>query len=64
NPVNLTHHPQNDYFGDISSDDTRIVFASGDSPRDIYVMDADGKNRMNLTHSDAWDYRPSFQPLP
>ena len=41
----------------------RIAFASDrDGDGDIYVMDADGSNQINLTHHPAGDRSPSWSP--
>lgn len=44
-------------------DDTKIAFTSErDGNREIYVMDADGGNPVNLTHNKAKDNSPSWSP--
>ena len=41
----------------------RVLFASDrDGDYDVYAMDADGANPVNLTHSDWWDYDPAWSP--
>ena len=46
-----------------SPDGTRVAFASfRDGDREIYVMDADGGNPVNLTRHDAYDSAPAWSP--
>ena len=46
-----------------SPDGTRIAFSSvRDWNREIYVMDADGGNPVNLTRDDAYDLGPAWSP--
>ena len=46
-----------------SPDGTRIAFSSvRDWNREIYVMDADGGNPVNLTRDDAYDSGPAWSP--
>ena len=47
----------------IASSTGRIVFTSmRDGNSDIYVMDADGGNRENLTNHPAYDHQPDWSP--
>lgn len=63
NPVS----PEVDFpqFGHIAgpSGSSKIAFASdrtGD--QEIYVMDSDGSNVVQLTHSPGWDAMPAWSP--
>ena len=69
NPINLTNHPARDGSPNWSPDGQQIAFTSnrdGDwekKPSDnweIYVMNADGTNPINLTNHLAWDGSPSW----
>ena len=73
NLINLTNHPARDSGPDWSPDGLRIAFSSnrdGDwekKPNDnweVYVMNADGANPINLTQHPAWDSSPSWEPVP
>ena len=73
NPVNLTNHPARDGGADWSPDGLRIAFSSnrnGDwekKPNDnweVYAMNADGTNPINLTNQPKWDSGPSWAPVP
>ena len=73
NLINLTNHPADDRHPDWSPDGLRIAFSSnrdGDwekKPNDnweVYVMNADGTNPINLTNHPAWDSSPSWEPAP
>ena len=45
--------------------DTKIAFRSNrDGNNEIYVMDADGSNPLNLTNHPAFDANPSWSPTP
>ena len=71
NPINLTNHPARDGGPDWSPDGMRIAFSTnrdGDwkkKPNDnweVYVMNADGINPINLTNHLAWDSSPAWEP--
>ena len=73
NPIKLTNHPAVDRVPDWSPDGLRIAFSTnrdGDwekKPNDnweVYVMNADGTNPINLTNHPAWDTSPSWEPAP
>lgn len=73
NVVQLTRGPANDQSPAWSPDGRRIAFASSPCPItcdngegwrdfDIYVMDADGSNVIQLTRGPANDYSPAWSP--
>ena len=71
NPRNLTNHPDVDFHPSWSPDGKRIAFVSDrdghvnirNSPNyEIYVMDADGDNQLNLTNDANDDRSPSWSP--
>ena len=73
NPINLTNHPAADTQPAWSPDGLRIVFSSnrdGDwerNPKDnweVYVMNADGTNPINLTNHPKWDSQVSWELVP
>ena len=73
NPINLTNHPARDSSPAWSPDGMRIAFSTnrdGDwekKPNDnweVYVMNADGANLINLTNHPAWDSSPTWEPTP
>ena len=73
NPINLTNHPARDVGPDWSPDGTRIAFSTNrdgnweKKPNDnweVYVMNADGTNPINLTNHPAWDSQPAWEPAP
>jgi Tol biopolymer transport system component len=39
-----------------------FVFAPRSGNRDIYVMDSDGSNMVQLTHSDTEEEHPQWSP--
>ena len=44
-----------------TSDGSKIAFASNCNGNfEIYVMDSDGKNQINLTDNNSWDWSPSW----
>lgn len=61
---NLTNHPADDQMPAWSPDGTRIAFVSSrdDGAGDIFVMDSDGGNPVNVTGNGAWDVHPSWSP--
>ena len=72
-PVNLTNHPRAD--GRVSNLDQvgrpvwspagqRIAFVSNrdNSFGDVFVMNADGSDQVNLTNSRSYDFTPSWSP--
>ena len=72
NLINLTNHPAADRSSNWSPDGTRIVFESnreGDwekKPKDnweVFVMNADGTNPINLTNHAKWDSQASWEPV-
>ena len=71
NPRNLTNHPDTDWNPSWSPDGKRIAFVSdrdghvnirGWPTYEIYVMDADGGNQLNLTNDANDDGSPSWSP--
>ena len=73
NSINLTNHLAADNGPAWSPDGMRIAFNSnrdGDwekDPKDnweIYVMNADGTNPINLTNHLSWDSGPAWEPVP
>ena len=73
NPINLTNHPARDSSPAWSPDGLRIAFSTnrdGDwekKPNDnweVYVINADGANPINLTNHPAWDSSPAWAPAP
>ena len=73
NPVKLTDHPARDIGPDWSPDGNRIAFSTnrdgnwGKKPNDnweVYVMNADGTNPINLTNHPKWDSQASWEPVP
>jgi TolB protein len=70
-PTNLTNDPGNDHFpaglsagNGVSNDPARrILFTSYRAGNaDIYVMDLDGGNQVNLTNDSGADYAPTWSP--
>ncbi len=73
NLINLTKHPARDGGPAWSPDGLKIAFSTnrdGDwekKPNDnweVYVMNADGTNPINLTNHPAWDSAPAWEPAP
>ena len=71
NLINLTNHPADDRHPDCSPDGSQIAFSTnrdGDwekKPNDnweVYVMNADGANPINLTNHPKWDSSPAWEP--
>ena len=70
NPINLTQSPERaDFSSSWSPDGKQIAFTSagkfnegGPFQSDIWVMDADGANPINLTNHDAIDETPDWSP--
>jgi Tol biopolymer transport system component len=53
---------ENEFQPAFSPDGNRIAFTSSQNGNEIYVMDADGTNRVRLTDNAARDARPAFSP--
>ena len=73
NLMNLTNHPARDGGPAWSPDGLKIAFSTnrdGDwekKPNDnweVYMMNADGTNPINLTNHPAWDSAPAWEPAP
>ena len=71
NPVQITHtepgsedQPVGNYCPAYSPDGTKIVFnrLGKNSPDTLFVMDANGKNLVQLTSQDNPDYLPNYSP--
>jgi len=62
--VNVTNHPAEDGYPDLSPDGTKIVFAStrGGGPAHIYVMNVDGSEVVQLTDAPSGDTLPVWSP--
>jgi hypothetical protein len=61
--IQLTHHAEADQAPVWSPDGTRIAFESmRDGNSEIYVMDADGTDQVNLTGNPAHDHAPAWSP--
>jgi Tol biopolymer transport system component len=53
---------ENEFQPAFSPDGNRIAFTSSQNGNEIYVMDADGTDRVRLTDNAARDARPAFSP--
>ncbi|HLL73524.1 MAG TPA: S8 family serine peptidase [Pyrinomonadaceae bacterium] len=69
NPVNITNNlsgvgAHNDYYPAWSSTGAKIafIFDGGNDPRSdqVFVMNADGSGRVNLSNNNHWEYNPSW----
>lgn len=60
---NLTNDKSEDRYPDWSPDGTKIAFVSNrDGFHNIYVMDPDGKNVVQLTKGKEYSYAPAWSP--
>ena len=68
NPYNLKNLSQNkarDWNPKVYPDNRKIVFMSDrDDNWEIYIMDFDGSNQINLSNNPRTDFSFSFLPLP
>jgi len=64
NEQRLTEIDQEDIDASFSPDGTKIVFISerDNTMGDVFIMDSDGKNKINLTNSIEYVASPVFQP--
>jgi len=53
---------ENEFQPAFSPDGNRIAFTSSQNGNEIFVMDADGTDRVRLTNNAARDARPAFSP--
>ena len=61
--LNFGPDPEGDSAPTWSADSTKVAFSSDESgDSDIYVMNADGSERVNLTQRDAKDIDPTWSP--
>ena len=70
--LNPSNDPAHDEFAFWSPDSTRIVFVSyqdgsdplsiGDGNAEIFIVNADGSGKMNLTANEVWDGDPAWSP--
>jgi Tol biopolymer transport system component len=62
--INLTNASGQDLAPTFSPDGQKIAFASGrDGNGEIYMMDADGDNQINISNNLAHDFNPDWQPV-
>ena len=59
--MNLTNHPEDDMGPSWSPDAAKIAFASGRPDLEIYVMNADGTNQINVTSHPGPDFDPDWR---
>jgi hypothetical protein len=66
NQTRLTTNPDDDGTPSWSPDGSKIVFWTSRDHRygEIYVMNADGSNPVNISNHDAFDMEPRWQPAP
>ena len=63
NPKNLSRNPNFDGYPVVSPNGEKIAFVSDrDGNYEIYIMDIDGTNQINLTNSESWEDIPRFKP--
>lgn len=59
----LTFGDHDDWLGCFSTDGRRIVFeTTRDGNREIYAMNTDGPNPVNLSRYSGWDHSPACSP--
>jgi Tol biopolymer transport system component len=61
--VVITANIEYDCYPSFSPDGSRIVYMSQrDGQRDLYIMDLEGQDILQLTDSEAYDYEPAWSP--
>ena len=61
--INLTNNMSDDVRPTFTSNGDKIVFESWrDGNCEIYIMNSDGSQQINLTENPGWDYLPAIQP--
>jgi Tol biopolymer transport system component len=70
--LNLSTDPAHDEFAFWSPDGARIVYVSyqegtdpqsiGEGDAEIFIVNADGSGKLNLTENDVWDGDPAWSP--